>query len=504
MKNLLLVLVALVFAGAHAPDPTRNQNGLPRSTPEAQGISSEAILAFVEAASEEIDTMNSFMLVRHGQVVAEGWWAPYDAATPHVLYSLSKSFTSTAVGLAIAEGHFSLHDRVLDFFPEDAPAEPSDNLKAMRVHDLLRMSAGHDVEVALQSETNWVKAFLAHPVPYIPGTHFKYNTPATFMLSAIVQKTTGQTVFDYLQPRLFAPLGIEGHSWGKNPQGITLGGYGLNVRTEDIAKFGQLYLQNGVWNGQQLVPADWVAAATALQTSNGSNPESDWNQGYGYQFWRSRHDTYRGDGAFGQYMMAFPEHDAVVAITSGVRDMQQVMDLVFEKLMPAFKSEALAEAPAAKAALTARLTSLSVKPAEGEATSKLARKVSGKRFVFPENEQGVSSISFDFRSKTPSVTIVNTAGESRIPFSTGEWARGSTLFANGVEYFWGMAGVAHASGASGGWTAEDTFSLKLVLYETPFYTNLTFRFAGDEVAMAGEHNVAFGARGTPPLVGTTD
>ncbi|MDZ4698597.1 MAG: serine hydrolase [Rhodothermales bacterium] len=499
---MLLLLVAILFTGSHSLDPVKN--GLPRSTPEAQGISSEAILAFVEAASDEIDTMNSFMLVRHGHVVAEGWWTPYDAATPHVLYSLSKSFTSTAVGLAIAEGHFSLNDRVLDFFPDDAPADPSDNLKAMRVHDLLRMSAGHDVEVALQSETNWVKAFLAHPVPHLPGTHFTYNTPATFMLSAIVQQTTGQTVFDYLQPRLFAPLDIENHSWGQNPQGITLGGYGLNVRTEDIAKFGQLYLQQGMWDGKQLIPADWVAAATALQTSNGSNPDSDWNQGYGYQFWRSRHDTYRGDGAFGQYMMVIPEHDAVIAITSGVRDMQQVMNLVWDKLLPALESEALRESPAAQAALTARLANLSVKPAEGEATSKLARRVSGKRFEFPENEQGVQALAFDFRSKTPALTITTQAGESRIPFGLGDWAIGSTLFANGVEHFWGMSGVAHASGASGGWISEDTFSLKLVLYETPFYSSLTFRFAGDDVTFSGEHNVAFGSRETPSLIGAAN
>ena len=171
---------------------------LPRSSPEAQGVSSSAVLAFVEAADTSIDSLHSFMLLRHGHVVAEGWWSPYDAQAPHSLYSLSKSFTSTAVGLAIAEGKLSLDDEVLEFFPEDAPPEPSNNLTAMRVSDLLRMSTGHETEPPRPMDQPWTKAFLAHPVPFKPGTHFRYNTSATYILSAIVQKVTGETVLDYL------------------------------------------------------------------------------------------------------------------------------------------------------------------------------------------------------------------------------------------------------------------------------------------------------------------
>src|SRR6185437_11021382 len=310
--------------------------------PEAQGIAPSAILAFVEEANHKIDALHSFMLVRHGHVVAECWWSPYDAKTRHELYSLSKSFTSTAVGLAIAEGKLSIDDPVLKFFPSDAPEQPSNNLKAMRVHDLIRMNTGHQSEPSLAaSKQSWVKTFLAHPVPFKPGTHFLYNTPATYMLSAIVQKVTGQTVLDYLRPRLFEPLGIENPTWGTSPQGISLGGYGLSVRTEDIAKFGQLYLQKGIWHGKQLVPAAWVETATARQTSNGSNPQSDWDQGYGFQFWRCRNNVYRGDGAFGQFCVVLPEQDAVVVVTSGVKNMQAVLNLIWERLLPAMKSGAL-------------------------------------------------------------------------------------------------------------------------------------------------------------------
>jgi CubicO group peptidase (beta-lactamase class C family) len=240
---------------------------LPRSSPESQGVFSSAVLAFVEAADTNLDSLHSFMLLRHGHVVAEGWWSPYYAEAPHSLYSLSKSFTSTAVGLAIAEGKLSLDDEVLKFFPDDAPAEPSNNLKAMRVSDLLRMSTGHQSEPPRTPEEPWTKTFLAHPVPFKPGTHFLYNTSATYMLSAIVQKVTGETVLDYLGPRLFEPLGIERPTWEASPQGISAGGFGLSIRTEDIARFGQLYLRKGNWQGKQLVPGAWIEAATARQTS---------------------------------------------------------------------------------------------------------------------------------------------------------------------------------------------------------------------------------------------
>ena len=347
MKNLTFVaLFALV--GSFGTTREAASQPMPRSQPEAQGVSSSAVLAFVQEAEKKIDALHSFMLVRHGHVVAEGWWSPYNAEAPHALYSLSKSFTSTAVGLAIADGKLSLDDQVLKFFPEDAPKEPSNNLRAMRVSDLLRMSTGHQAEPARTPGEVWTKKFLAQPVPNKPGTHFLYNTSATYMLSAIVQKVTGTTVLDYLCPRLFEPLGIEHPTWGTSPQGISLGGYGLSIRTEDIARFGQLYLQKGRWGGKQLVPEAWVEAATARQTSNGSNPKSDWDQGYGYQFWRCRHAAFRGDGAFGQYCIVLPEQDAVIAITSGVKDMQSVLDLVWDRLLPAMHPSPLTDDPEAQ------------------------------------------------------------------------------------------------------------------------------------------------------------
>lgn len=513
MRQLLLcVLIALTFATGFGQQSRSYQTSksrkvtarpaasLPRSTPERQGISAADILDFVDTADGQIDTMNSFMLIRHGYVVAEGWWGPYDRETPHILYSLSKSFTATAVGLAIAEGKLSLDDQVLKFFPEDAPADLSANLKAMRVRDLLRMATGNQTEAPRTDAAPWTRAFLAHPVPFKPGTHFLYNSPGTYMLSAIVQKVTGLTVLEYLKPRLFEPLGIDKPTWVMSPQGISAGSYGLSLRTEEIARFGQLYLQKGKWHGKQLVPTQWVEEATARQTANGSSPNSDWDQGYGYQFWRSRHNTYRGDGAFGQYCMVIPEFDAVVAITSGVRDMQSVMNLVWNKLLPAMKEKSLPENAAAQKKLAAKLAGLVVGLPVGQPTTPLAAQVSGKWFSFPENDRGLEAVSFDFNSATPLLKVRTKGGEMRTPIGIGSWRKSADGFANGLDKFLSVPDSPLVA-ASGAWSANDVFNVKLVLYQTPFYSALTFKFAGEQLLFDTEHNVSFGPRNLPQLVG---
>jgi CubicO group peptidase (beta-lactamase class C family) len=505
---LMLVSAPSMSSGAATTDvpassPAPSQ-GLPRSSPESQGISSTDILAFVQAADEQIDAMNSFMLIRHGRVVAEAWWAPYDAETPHILYSLSKSFTSTAVGLAISEGKLSLDDQVLKFFPDDAPPQPSDNLRAMRVRDLLRMATGNQTEAQLRDTATkdepWTRIFLAHPVPFKPGTHFLYNSPGTYILSAIVQKVTGMTTLDYLRPRLFEPLGFKDPSWVTSPQGISAGAYGLMVRTEEIARFGQLYLQKGAWRGHQLVPASWVEEATSLKTANGSAPTSDWDQGYGYQFWRCRHNAYRGDGAFGQYCIVIPEQDAVVAITSGVRNMQSVMNLVWDKLLPAMKARPLPEDAAARKTLQAKLASLIVKMPAGQPTAPSAARLSGNWYEFPTNDRGIQAVKLDLNSESPALVVRTPAGEKRTPLGLGAWAKSKGGFSNGIDQLLSVPAEPLLA-ASGAWTADDVFTIKIVAYETPFYSTLNFRFDGNLLQFDAEHNVAFGPTKLPRLEG---
>ena len=484
-----LSFVALVVLGiSHSSGAD-----LPRSTPEVQGVSSPAVTAFIEAADKEIDSLHSFMLVRHGHVVAEGWWAPYAAETPHMLFSLSKSFTSTAVGLAAAEGKLSIHDPVLKFFPDEAPSEPSANLKAMRLSDLLRMSTGHQTEPPRRPTEPWVKTFLAHTVPFKPGTHFLYNTSATYMLSAAVQKATGETVLDYLKPRLFEPLGIEKPTWETSPQGISTGGYGLSVRTEDIAKFGQLYLQKGKWQGKQLVPASWVEEATARQTSNGSSPRSDWDQGYGYQFWRCRHGGYRGDGAFGQYCIVLPEQDAVIAITAGVRDMQAVLNLVWDRLLPAFQPSSLVSDDAARKKLESTLKGLSLRRPEGKGTPP---KGASKPYRFPANDRKFESVAIESENDGSVALAFKVDGaERRVACGSGAWKQGRAA--------WGRLPEQPVA-AAGAWTTDDTFTAKICFTETPFVVAVRLKFSGDEVKLESEANVGFGPTKDAVLVGKSE
>ena len=485
-RVLLLLLLTLSSTVSLAGE-------LPRSSPEAQGVSSVDLLSFVEALDAAgdptvADGLHSVMVVRHGQTIAEGWWAPYKPQLRHQLYSLSKSFTSTAVGIAAAEGKLRIDDPVLKFFPTEAPADPSAHLKAMRLSDLLRMATGHQGEPPHLRNGPWVEQFLAHPVPFKPGTHFLYNTPATFMQSAIVQKATGEKVLDYLGPRLFSPLGIEGPTWEESPEGISVGGFGLSVRTGDIAKFGQMLLQKGTWEGRQIVPAAWVEEATSRQVANGSNPDSDWDQGYGYQFWRCRHGAFRGDGAFGQYCIVLPEEDAVVAITSGTRDMQRVLDIVWKKLLPAFRAVPLPADDAAAARLTAKLAALQVPlPPVGI----LPQGLAGRRYDFNDNGAKLAAVAIEPGAEGDTVVLVADGREQRIPCGRGAW-RASDVAWGGMP--------SRPAAVAGGW-AQDTFTLRICFVETPFVITVRLTMMDEDVRMVSEANVGFGSVKQPDLVG---
>ena len=487
MQTSAPVLCGLVFT--LATTATTAQQSLPRSDPESQGVSSRALLELTNTLDERFDGIHSLMIVRHGKVITEGWWAPYDAQQNHVLYSLSKSFTSTAVGLAVAEGKLDINDRVLDYFPEDAPQNVSENLKSMRVRDILTMTTGHQDAPPVKADQVSAKSFLAQPVPHAPGTHFKYNTAATFMQSALVQKLTGQTVLEYLGPRLFDPLGIEHPVWGTNFQGISLGGYGLRVRTEDIAKLGQLYLQKGRWHGKQLIPQEWVELATTKQVPNGNNPTNDWNQGYGFQFWRCRHNAYRGDGAFSQFCIVIPAQHAVVAITSGERDMQAVMNVVWDRLLPAFAAQGLQADPEVWGQLRKRLQGLSVKQPSGARTSAISARLLNRRFEFAANGLKFASVAFAATDVDKHLILkLDWDGKLlEIPAGFGEWKQGRAAY----PASWPLRFPDEPVAGTFAWVAEDTLVVKFCASETPGHVTFTIKVVDDMVTFTAESNVAF-------------
>lgn len=313
---------------------------LPVGTPSAQGVDPRGIAAFLDAveAAPAIEP-HGLVLVRHGRVVADGWWAPYTRDRVHLLYSLSKSFTSTAAGFAVAEGLVDLDRTVLSYFPELDADVADPRSRALLVRHVASMASGHTAEALgrafAEDPADLVRGFLRVPPERDPGTVFAYNQPNTFTLGAIVQRVTGDSLTSYLRPRLFGPLGIEEAFWQRDRSGREIGFSGLHVPTGAIAALGQLYLDRGVWQGTRVLDARWVAEATRSHVSTAGEPAPDWQQGYGFQFWMSRHG-YRGDGAYGQFCLVLPEHDAVVALTAATRELQGVLDAVWEHLLPAF------------------------------------------------------------------------------------------------------------------------------------------------------------------------
>jgi CubicO group peptidase (beta-lactamase class C family) len=459
---------------------------LPRSTPEAQGIRSGALLAFVDALEREIEYLHSLVVVRRGRVVAEGYWEPFNTATPHMLFSVSKSFTSSAIGMLIRDGKLTMDDRVLDYFPDDAPAEPGPRLRAVRVHHLLTMTTGHNGDPTLPirlADVNWVRAFFDPPLVYEPGERFVYNSGASYLLSAIAQKITGQRLVEFLGPRLFEPLGFEKPTWDISPQGIDVGGSGLKIRTSELARFGQLYLQKGVWQGQQLIPRAWVAAATSFQVpnANSSNPrpgQPDWELGYGYQFWRCRHGAYRAEGANGQFCVVLPEQEAVVATTGGDSNLPRLLDVIWEHLLPAFGNVALPADTAAVDTLAARLSSLNIPTPTGAPTSSFAAELAGRLFRVEPNTDGIEAIAFEQDADGLTLAVVDSHREQRVRIGYGKWVRGELALTGfpGSGY-WPSAPVA----AAGAWADQRTYVLHLWSYETPWRNTWTCRFAGDHL-----------------------
>ena len=320
---------------------------LPRSTPEAEKVSAKGISNYLKAAKESGQEIHSLMVLRHGKVVAEHWMGDNAPDKNHILNSVSKTFTATAIGFAVAENRLKVTDKVISFFPNDLPSEISPNLAELEIKDLLSMTCGHATDPTSsirKGDTSWENQFLATPFVHKPGTKFVYNSLGTYMLSAIVQKVTGQKVIDYLYPRLFRPLGIAGAEWQTSPSDVNCGGWGLFIKTEDMAKMGQFLLQKGKWNGKQLLPEAWFDEATSIHImqpeANAGKlkpKDSDWVQGYGYQVWRCRYNAFRADGAKGQFIVVLPEKDAVIVTTANVDDMQAELNLIWKYILPALK-----------------------------------------------------------------------------------------------------------------------------------------------------------------------
>jgi CubicO group peptidase (beta-lactamase class C family) len=358
------------------------------------------------SALDSLRHPNSFMLMRNGFVIAEGWWKPYNPETRHQLYSLSKSFVSFACGFAVEEGLLKLDDPITSFFPESLPPDMEPAFRRMTIRHLLSMSSGHSACVLAkmieEPSGDWTASFFKTHLDFEPGSRFAYNSAATYMVSAALAKVTGLDLLEYLNPRLLRPLGIENAYWDRSPKGVCIGGWGFHLNTSEIANFAQLLLDGGRWKGRQLIPKAYFDQATGFQSDNSMNESPDWKLGYGFQFWRSQHDAFRGDGAFGQYALAVPAVNMALATTSGMRDMQSILTLVWDILLPAAKSAPLPEDPAALKSLREKCASLAI-PGLAQGTKAKPRKAVS--YEVAPNDAGIGKISFEFSADSCSIVL---------------------------------------------------------------------------------------------------
>ncbi len=479
------------FMDKHLPGPKKAPpKAMEPAAPESQRVQSEAILAWINALEAFFDggeqgSVHGFSILRHGKVIAEGSWKPFDTLhETHMLYSLSKSFASTAIGLLVDDGKLDLDERITDLFPEYVPAEPSENLKAMRVRDLLSMNVGtsHADPHKKDPGGDWVKMFVTNVIDGKPGQAFRYDSSATHVLVAIAEKRSGRTFLDFIGERLFDRIGIGKNAWTTySPTGIACGGWGLNLTTRDLARFGQLYLQRGVWNGERVLSREWVELATARHTWNGgivgTRPDDDWAQGYGFQFWRCVPEgVYRADGAYGQYTIVLPDQDMVVSMHAGVKSMGKILKLTWEHLLPGVRNVPLPVNTVGEEALQKRLGGLAIAPVKGSVAE---GAYFGRELALKENNRGIRSIRLDREGEGWKCTLVTRAGENAFPVGCGVWAKGTIrIDTEKYEKPGGLIGV-QPTVASGGVDADGVFRMKVFLTGTTAY--LSFEISEKQI-----------------------
>jgi CubicO group peptidase (beta-lactamase class C family) len=473
-------------------------DGLTRAEPSAVGIDAAAIEAFIDDLATTGLEIHGLMLHRHDRVVAEGWWWPYRADRPRVMHSATKSFTACAIGMALEEGRFALTDTVVSFFPEFLPATVDDRLAAMTVEDLLTMRTGHATETSGAGwrgiATSWIAEFFKIPVVHQPGTVYVYTSAASYMLSAILTRTTGETLHGYLKPRLFEPLGIAGEHWDIGPDGLNPGGNGLTCRTADLLKLGILHAQNGIWNGRRLLSEDWIAAATR---SHGDGE-------YGYHWAIGKDGAFSAIGVFLQMAMVFPRHGATLAVIAAINEgSRPIMPLIYKHFPTAFKDAPIAGAQAADTALKQRLAGATTPKILKNRPSALADKISGVPFRVEPNAAGVTEVRFDFSDDTVTFHVITAAATYIVVAGLGRWIEGETgMRGADLHHGYRLASARVVAGAV--WRYEATLEMCWIFAETAFRDTVICHFDGDRVTVNRGVNVNSAALTQPVLTGVAE
>lgn len=467
---------------------------LKRASLEAAGVDREGIKQFLDAVEKKGIELHDFMLVRGGKVCYEASWYPYEKENLHMLYSLSKAFTALGVGFAVQEGKFSVQDKVISFFDQELPEKLDEKTMHMTVEHLLTMCTGQEQEPPIlnyELEGDWVRKFLEIVPVYEPGTHFFYDTTATYVLSAIVTKVTGEKLVDYLRPRLFEPLRITDYYWDESPQGNTLGGIGFNVTIETVAKLGVFLQQQGMWEGQQLLDRDWMLRMVSnLVDSSGGEVYSDgneWGVGYGYQIWQCiPKGVYRGDGAYGQFAVVAPEKNLVIATLTGTEDMAGLMTEMWKYLLPACRDVEKEEIPEGESLKEQFYVCFP----EGEADAKEAVDASQmmQAYQMEKNEEGLERILLKKAEKKDALQITckfADGTERTLGFGYRKWEKNDIPEVY-FSHYYTCADIRKVNTAGAYAWKGGVLNLKLCYPNGPLGVTATMRFYGEKIEITAK------------------
>ena len=459
-RNISLLLLAICLLASLSTNAQTNE--LPRSTPEEQGVPSKALIALFDSLHAlPLTDMHAVVVMRHGKVIGEMYPKPYAPEYRHTMYSCSKTFVGIAVGLAIEDNRLRLDDRVAAFFPEQLPDSVSKDLASMTVRDLLTMASGVKPDWNMRSRgKEWIRTFLSKPVE-APGTKYAYDSMVSYMLAAVVQKVTGKKLTEYLQERVFTPMNVTEWAWEESPEGVNTGGWGVHIQPESLAKFGQLILNEGRWEGKQLVPTEWIREMCKKHRETG-------REVYGYHIWHcGGHDgAVRADGALGQYVISVLDKDMVVVMTEATlgngRDQRR---LIWDVLLPEMKDEPLPANKKDYQKLLKKQEGYKLAEVKGKASSAFASNWENKIIELGKNTFGWKSLKLNFGKKQVTMTVTETNGKSyELPFGYQQWI--TTTFDSYPPYsitpidrFKGLEGPYYASG-SYAWVSKEELQLK--------------------------------------------
>lgn len=503
------------------PDPMSGGSRLPRSAPIDEGIAPGLLVDFFRGLRRRGLSLDSLMIARHGRVVAEKWWWPHSPDQVHTLHSATKSITGTAAGFALAEGLLRLDDLVVDFFPNELPRQVSPDLAAMRVRDLLTMRTGHASGISGATwrgiPTSWIREFLAEPVTEPPGTRFVYSSATSHVLGAAVAVAAGQDMLAYLTPRLFEPLRISDVIWDRDPEGYRTGGNGLSLRTEDFLSYGQLHLQDGRWNGRQVLPDGWVRQATHRHVPEAvagvwdgrrfvggpgdSSPGPA--EGYGYHLWLGADGSYNAGGIFGQYCIVAPELDLVLGMTGSIGEWKHrdVPELVSSELLARVDEPREDWRSAEVLEDWERELRVGVHPPGEPVQARQVPAGSCWRYRTEPNELSVRRLEFDFTADHVDFVQTDDSGTHRVRCGLSGWSRTSSSIPSGRLHHSYQADDMPLS-TRAWWRGPTELILTWHFVGTPFTDTVECLFGDDgRLDLRRRVNVNTGSTELPPLSG---